>query len=54
LADVFAACQEISKSDRPAFLSLPEKHIDLDEIIYASMEKSRKYPMDALIWVLII
>ena len=36
LADVFADCQEICDSDKPAFLSLLEKHIDLDEIIPAS------------------
>ena len=62
LADVFADCQEIFDSDKPAFLSLLEKHIDLDEIIPASFRKhfhastgrSRKYPLNAFVWALII
>ena len=62
LADVFADCQEICDSDKPAFLSLLEKHIDLDEIIPASFRKhfhastgrSRKYPLNAFVWALII
>ena len=33
LADFFENCQEIFNSDKPAFLSLLENHIDLDSII---------------------
>lgn len=33
LAEIFEDCQDKLNSDKPAFLSLLEKHIDLDEII---------------------
>ena len=62
LADVFADCQDIYESDKPEFLSLLQSNIDLDEIIpdsfrnhfYASTGRSRKYPLHALLWALII
>ena len=62
LADIFSDCQEKFENDKPAFLSLLETHIDIDEIIpisfrnhfYASTGKSRKYPLQAFLWVLII
>ena len=62
LADVFENCQDIFDSDKPQFLSLLENHIDLDEIIpfsfrnhfYASTGRSRKYPLHAMLWALII
>ena len=62
LADIFQDCQNKFDNDKPAFLSLLEKHIDLDEIIpatfyshfYASTGRSRKYPLKALLWALII
>jgi hypothetical protein len=62
LADVFEECQEIFDSDKPRFLSLLENHIDLDSIIpvsfrnhyYASTGRSRKYPLTAMLWALII
>jgi len=62
VADVFENCQEILVSDKPQFLSLLETHIDLDEIVpisfgnhfYASTGRSRKYPLNALLWALII
>jgi hypothetical protein len=62
LADVFEECQEILDSDKPRFLSLLENHIDLDSIIpvsfrnhyYASTGRSRKYPLTAMLWALII
>ena len=62
LADFFQDCQNKFDNDKPAFLSLLEKHIDLDEIIpatfyshfYASTGRSRKYPLKALLWALII
>ena len=62
LADIFQDCQENSQNDKPAFLSLLENHIDLDEIIpvtfynhfYASTGRTRKYPLHAFLWALII
>ena len=62
LADFFTDCQDKFENDKPAFLTLLETHIDLDEIIpvsfinhfYASTGRSRKYPLSALIWALII
>ena len=62
LADIFADCQEIYESDKPQFLSLLQQHIDLDEIVpasfrkhfYASTGRSRKYPLYAFLWALII
>lgn len=62
LADIFSDCQEKFENDKPEFLSLLEQHINLDEIIpvsfrnrfYASTGRSRKYPLDAFLWALII
>lgn len=59
---IFSRCQEKFKSDKPAFLSLLEHHIDMDEIIpisfrnhfYASTCRTRKYPLHALLLALII
>ena len=33
LAEIFTDCQEKLDNDKPAFLSLLETHIDIDEII---------------------
>ena len=62
LADIFEDCQNKFDEDKPAFLSLLESHIDLDEIVpftfrhnfYASTGRSRKYPLHAMLWALII
>jgi hypothetical protein len=62
LADVFEECQEILDSDKPRFLTLLENHIDLDSIIpvsfrkhyYAATGRSRKYPLTAMLWALIL
>lgn len=62
LNDIFSDCQEKFENDKPAFLSLLEQHIDLDEIIpvtfrnhfYASTGRTRKYPLNAFLWALII
>ena len=62
LADIFSDCQQIFDHDKPAFLSLLETHIDMDEIIpvsfrnhfYASTGRSRIYPLQAFLWALII
>ena len=62
LADIFSDCQEKFENDKPAFLSLLENHIDIDEFVpisfrnhfYASTGRSRKYPLKAMLWALII
>ena len=62
VADIFEDCQNIFEDDKPQFLSLLEQHIDLDEIIpvtfynhfYASTGRTRKYPLKAFLWALII
>ncbi len=62
LADIFQDCQNKFDYDKPVFLSLLEEHIDLDEVIpvtfrnhfYASTGRSRKYPLKAFLWALII
>lgn len=62
LADIFSDCQEIYESDKPQFLSLLQNYIDLDEIVpasfrkhfYASTGRTRKYPLYAFLWALII
>ena len=55
LADIFSDCHEKFENDKPAFLSLLETHIDIDELIpisfrnhfYASTGRTRKYPLQA-------
>ena len=62
LADIFQDCHDKFDLDKPAFLSLLEEHIDLDEMIpitfrnhfYASTGRTRKYPLHAFLWALII
>lgn len=62
LAEIFSDCQEIFENDKPAFLSLLENHINLDEIVpaafcnhfYASTGRPRKYHLYAMLWALII
>ena len=62
LTDIFSNCQEKFENDKPAFLSLLETHIDIDEFIpiffrnhfYASTGRTRKYPLQAFLWALII
>ena len=62
LADIFEDCKNIYESDKPHFLTLLENHIDLDEIVpisfrrhyYASTGRNRKYPLNAMLWALII
>lgn len=62
LADFFEDCKEIFDSNKPQFLTLLEDHIDLDEIIpvsfhrhyYASAGRHRKYPLNAMLWALIL
>ena len=60
LADIFSDCQEKFENDKPAFLSLLETHINIDEFIpisfrnhfYASTGRTRKYPLQAFLWAL--
>lgn len=62
LADIFEDCQEIFESDKPQFLTMLENHIDLDKIVpisfyhhyYASTGRNRKYPLNAMLWALMI
>lgn len=62
LTDIFEDCKNFFESDKPHFLTLLEKHIDLDKIIptsfykhyYASTGRNRKYPLNAMLWALII
>ena len=62
LADIFEDCKEIYDYDKPRFLSLLENHIDLDEIVpmsfrnhfYATTGRHRKYPLNAMLWAIII
>jgi transposase len=62
LADIFTDCQNIFNEDKPAFLSLLESHINLDEIVpvsfsnhyYASTGRTRKYSLHSMFWALII
>ena len=62
LADIFEDCKEIYESDKPHFLTLLENRINLDEIVpisfynlyYASTGRNRKYPLNAMLWALII
>ena len=62
VSDIFQDCQNIFEDDKPWFLSLLEQHIDLDELIpvsfwthfYAQTGRTRKYPLQALLWALII
>ena len=53
VADILHDCQYKFENDKPAFLSLLEQHINMDEIIplsfrnhfYASTGRTRKYPL---------
>jgi hypothetical protein len=62
LADIFTDCQNIFDNDKPEFLSLLEKHINLSEVVptsfknhfYASTGRPRKYSLNAMLWALII
>ena len=62
LNDIFQDCQNKFENDKPAFLSLLEQHINLDDMIpvsfynhfYASTGRIRKYPLTAFLWALII
>ena len=62
LNDIFQDCQNKFENDKPAFLSLLEQHINLDDMIpvsfynhfYASTGRTRKYPLTAFLWALIM
>lgn len=56
LADIFEDCQNIFEEDKPQFLALLEKHINIDEIIpatfyshfYSSTGRTRKYSLKSV------
>ena len=62
LEDIFSNCQNIFENDKPEFLSLLEKHIDLDELVpvsfrchfHKSIGRTREYSLFAFLWALII
>ena len=62
LANIFTDCQEKFENDKPAFLSLLETHIDIDEIIpisfrnhfYASTGRTRKYSLKSLLKIFLL
>ena len=62
LAEIFEDCQNKFDNDKPAFLSLLETHIDLDEIIpitfrnhfYASTGRTRKYSLKSLLKIFLL
>ena len=62
LADIFTDCQDKFDNDKPEFLSLLDSHINIDEMIpvsfrnhfYARTGRTRKYPLHAMLWALII
>lgn len=62
LAEIFTDCQDKFENDKPAFLSLLENNLDLDEFIsvsfrnhyYASTGRPRKYPLTAMLWALVL
>ena len=61
LADIFEDCKDIFESDKPQFITLLKNHINLDEIIsvsfynhyYAATGRNRKYPLTAMLYILI-
>ena len=62
LADIYCECENILENDKPEFLSLLEKHINLDEIIPPSFYyhfnswtgRPREYPLRGFLWALLI
>ena len=62
LSDIFKECENLLEEDKPAFLSLLENHINLDEIVpvsfrnhyYSWTGRPRSYPLDAMLWAFFI
>ena len=62
LADVFTECQDLFCFDKPAFISLLEKHIDFDTFIppnfyhafYQKFGRNREYPLHGFVSSLIL
>ena len=62
LAEIFSDCQEKFEDDKPQFLSLLENTININKFIplsfrhnfYASTGRPRKYPLNSMIWALIL
>jgi transposase len=62
LAQTFSDCTEKFEIDKYQFLTLLENNLDLDEFIsisfrnhyYAATGRHRKYPLVAMLWVLLL
>lgn len=62
LADIYEDCKKIFESDKPKFLSILEKNINLDDLIpssfvfnfYAQTGRPREYSLHSMLWALII
>lgn len=62
LAEIFSDCQEKFENDKHQFLSLLENTININKFIpisfrnhfYASTGRPRKYPLNAMIWALLL
>jgi len=62
LADIFSDCQEKFENDKYQFLSLLENTINLNKFIpisfrnhfYSSTGRPRKYPLNAMLWALLL
>jgi hypothetical protein len=62
LTEIFSNCQDKFENDKPQFLSLLEKTININKFIpfsfrhnyYASTGRPRKYSLNAMIWALIL
>ena len=62
LGDIYEDCQELLEENKPAFLSLLEQYIHIEDYIpstfwnrfYLSAGRNRKYPLTGFIWALLI
>jgi len=62
IGEIYTECQDIFENDKPAFLTLLERHIKLEEIIpssfyihfYSWTGRPREYPLHAILWALLI
>lgn len=62
LGDIYTDCQTIQETDKPEFLSLLEKHINLQTLIpksfyssyYSWRGRPRGYPLQSMLWALIL
>jgi hypothetical protein len=62
LNEIYEGCLDDFSNDKPRFLALLEKYIDIDELIPVSFKnhfylyegRPREYPLHAFVWALII